>query len=118
MHIDSTSRNNLINSDKEKTNDVEIKKSTSSVTPSAEKPFSPAHLPGTTQATVSSEKSSGEEAVIQPAKEKPFSQKQLSQRLARAEEKGLITRDLQRVVPTIRGFDFLSDLQALFLPET
>jgi oxygen-independent coproporphyrinogen-3 oxidase len=38
--------------------------------------------------------------------------------LARAEEKGLITRDLQRVVPTIRGFDFLSDLQALFLPET
>jgi oxygen-independent coproporphyrinogen-3 oxidase len=38
--------------------------------------------------------------------------------LARAEEKGLITRDLQRVVPTTRGFDFLSDLQALFLPET
>jgi len=36
----------------------------------------------------------------------------------RAEEKGLITRDLQRVVPTTRGFDFLSDLQALFLPET
>lgn len=26
MHIDSTSRNNLINSDKEKTNDAEIKK--------------------------------------------------------------------------------------------
>jgi hypothetical protein len=30
----------------------------------------------------------------------------------------LITRDLQRVAPTERGFDFLSDLQALFLPET
>ena len=38
--------------------------------------------------------------------------------LTRAEEKGLVTRDLQRVVPTTRGFDFLSDLQALFLPET
>ena len=38
--------------------------------------------------------------------------------LSRAEEKGLITRDLQRVAPTERGFDFLSDLQALFLPET
>ena len=38
--------------------------------------------------------------------------------LSRAEEKGLITRDLQRVAPTERGFDFLSDLQALFLPAT
>ncbi|MEY4316868.1 MAG: hypothetical protein RI902_676 [Pseudomonadota bacterium] len=37
--------------------------------------------------------------------------------LAEAEAKGLITRDFQRVVPTERGFDFLSDLQALFLPE-
>ena len=37
--------------------------------------------------------------------------------LAEAEKKGLITRDFQRVVPTERGFDFLSDLQALFLPE-
>lgn len=37
--------------------------------------------------------------------------------LAEAEEKGLITRDFQRVVPTERGFDFLSDLQELFLPE-
>jgi oxygen-independent coproporphyrinogen-3 oxidase len=35
--------------------------------------------------------------------------------LAEAEGKGLITRDLQRVKPTQRGFDFLSDLQALFL---
>jgi len=42
----------------------------------------------------------------------------LQSALNRAEEKGLITRDLQRVVPTKRGFDFLSDLQALFLPET
>lgn len=37
--------------------------------------------------------------------------------LAEAEAKGLISRDFQRVVPTERGFDFLSDLQALFLPE-
>jgi len=42
----------------------------------------------------------------------------LQSALTRAEEKGLITRDLQRVAPTTRGFDFLSDLQALFLPET
>ena len=41
----------------------------------------------------------------------------LQSALGRAEEKGLITRDLQRVVPTVLGFDFLSDLQALFLPE-
>ena len=33
-----------------------------------------------------------------------------------AEAKGLIQRDWQRVVPTARGMDFLSDLQALFLP--
>ncbi len=37
--------------------------------------------------------------------------------LAEAEAKGLVTRDFQRVVPTERGFDFLSDLQSLFLPE-
>ena len=37
--------------------------------------------------------------------------------LQEAERLGLITRDFQRVVPTERGFDFLSDLQALFLPE-
>ena len=35
--------------------------------------------------------------------------------LAEAEKKGLIERDLHRVWPTDRGFDFLSDLQALFL---
>jgi putative oxygen-independent coproporphyrinogen III oxidase len=35
--------------------------------------------------------------------------------LQEAERKGLIERDLARVKPTQRGFDFLSDLQALFL---
>ncbi|MDB5848509.1 MAG: oxygen-independent coproporphyrinogen oxidase [Rhodoferax sp.] len=34
-----------------------------------------------------------------------------------AERKGLITRDFVRVTPTERGFDFLSDLQALFLAD-
>ena len=38
--------------------------------------------------------------------------------LAEAEAKGLVTRDFQRVVPTERGFDFLSDLQELFLPDS
>jgi oxygen-independent coproporphyrinogen-3 oxidase len=36
--------------------------------------------------------------------------------LAEAEARGLVESDLQRVRPTARGFDFLSDLQALFLP--
>ena len=36
--------------------------------------------------------------------------------LKQALEKGLIERDATRVWPTGRGFDFLSDLQALFLP--
>jgi coproporphyrinogen III oxidase-like Fe-S oxidoreductase len=35
--------------------------------------------------------------------------------LREAEAKGLVERDLARVRPTERGFDFLSDLQALFL---
>jgi oxygen-independent coproporphyrinogen-3 oxidase len=35
--------------------------------------------------------------------------------LQEAERKGLIERDLARVRPTERGFDFLSDLQSLFL---
>ncbi|MFO0490750.1 MAG: radical SAM family heme chaperone HemW [Curvibacter sp.] len=38
--------------------------------------------------------------------------------LEEAERLGWVTRDLQRVLPTPRGFDFLSDLQALFLPES
>jgi oxygen-independent coproporphyrinogen-3 oxidase len=33
-----------------------------------------------------------------------------------AERQGLIARDFTRVWPTERGFDFLNDLQALFLP--
>jgi oxygen-independent coproporphyrinogen-3 oxidase len=35
--------------------------------------------------------------------------------LQEAEKKGLIERDFARVRPTVRGFDFLSDLQTLFL---
>jgi putative oxygen-independent coproporphyrinogen III oxidase len=35
--------------------------------------------------------------------------------LVDAEAKGLIERDFARVRPTVRGFDFLSDLQAIFL---
>lgn len=38
--------------------------------------------------------------------------------LAEAEAKGLVTRDFQRVTPTERGFDFLSDLQEIFLQTT
>ena len=37
--------------------------------------------------------------------------------LKQAEAQGLISRDWTRVWPTERGFDFLSDLQALFLPQ-
>jgi len=37
--------------------------------------------------------------------------------LAEAERKGLIERDFNRIRPTVRGFDFLSDLQTLFLQE-
>ena len=36
--------------------------------------------------------------------------------LAEAEQRGLIERDFTRAWPTTRGFDFLNDLQALFLP--
>jgi putative oxygen-independent coproporphyrinogen III oxidase len=35
--------------------------------------------------------------------------------LSEAEKKGLIERDFARVRPTVRGFDFLNDLQELFL---
>jgi oxygen-independent coproporphyrinogen-3 oxidase len=41
----------------------------------------------------------------------------IRQGLEAAESKGLIERDLDRVRPTARGFDFLSDLQGLFLPD-
>jgi oxygen-independent coproporphyrinogen-3 oxidase len=37
--------------------------------------------------------------------------------LEEAERRGLVTRDLHRVRPTERGFDFLNDLLALFLPS-
>lgn len=37
--------------------------------------------------------------------------------LKEAEGKGLIERDFARVRPSVRGFDFLSDLQALFLEQ-
>lgn len=39
----------------------------------------------------------------------------IQQGLKEAEQKGLIQRDFARVRPTERGFDFLSDLQAMFL---
>lgn len=38
--------------------------------------------------------------------------------LDEAEQKGLIARDHVSVQPTARGFDFLSDLQAIFLPPS
>lgn len=41
----------------------------------------------------------------------------IAQGLQQAEAKGLITRDMERVRPTERGFDFLSDLQSLFLAD-
>jgi oxygen-independent coproporphyrinogen-3 oxidase len=36
--------------------------------------------------------------------------------LEQAIGRGLLQRDLARVWPTARGFDFLNDLQSLFLP--
>jgi oxygen-independent coproporphyrinogen-3 oxidase len=36
--------------------------------------------------------------------------------LEQAEQRGLLERDLSRVRPSLRGYDFLNDLQALFLP--
>ncbi len=41
----------------------------------------------------------------------------IQQGLLKAEKLGLVGRDLHRVWPTEKGFDFLSDLQALFLEE-
>ena len=41
----------------------------------------------------------------------------LQKGLQEAQRLGLIDRDLARVWPTPKGFDFLSDLQGLFLPE-
>ena len=42
----------------------------------------------------------------------------IQQGLEVAEHKGLIERDFSRVKPSVRGFDFLNDLQGLFLAET
>ncbi len=39
----------------------------------------------------------------------------IAQGMDEAERKGLIERDFVHVKPTVRGFDFLNDLQALFL---
>jgi oxygen-independent coproporphyrinogen-3 oxidase len=41
----------------------------------------------------------------------------IQQPLQEAEAKGLLQRDLARAWPTAKGFDFLSDLQALFLKD-
>jgi oxygen-independent coproporphyrinogen-3 oxidase len=41
----------------------------------------------------------------------------LERALSQAQEQGLLVRTLEHVQPTERGFDFLSDLQALFLPD-
>ncbi|MEX1166105.1 MAG: radical SAM family heme chaperone HemW [Hydrogenophaga sp.] len=41
----------------------------------------------------------------------------LDRGLQQAAERGLIERTNRRAVPTERGFDFLSDLQGLFLPD-
>jgi oxygen-independent coproporphyrinogen-3 oxidase len=41
----------------------------------------------------------------------------ISSALEQAQQRGWIERDLQMVRPTEKGFDFLSDLQALFLPD-
>lgn len=41
----------------------------------------------------------------------------IQQPLADAEARGLLQRDLARAWPTDKGFDFLSDLQALFLQD-
>jgi len=46
----------------------------------------------------------------------PFTAIQRS--LDQAEQRGLITRDLNWVRPTARGFDFLNDLQSLFLARS
>jgi len=40
----------------------------------------------------------------------------ISRQLQEAQDKGLIERDWQTARPSARGFDFLNDLQSLFLP--
>ena len=41
----------------------------------------------------------------------------ISAALQEAQDRGLMTHDLTHAQPTVRGFDFLNDLQALFLPS-
>jgi oxygen-independent coproporphyrinogen-3 oxidase len=41
----------------------------------------------------------------------------IQQEIEQAEKMGLLARDLQRLWPTAKGLDFLSDLQALFLED-
>ncbi len=41
----------------------------------------------------------------------------IQQGLDAAERKGLIERDFSRVKASVRGYDFLNDLQSLFLPS-
>jgi oxygen-independent coproporphyrinogen-3 oxidase len=38
--------------------------------------------------------------------------------LEQAQAQGLLLRDGAHIKPSARGFDFLNDLQALFLPAT
>ncbi len=38
--------------------------------------------------------------------------------LAQGQAQGLLMRDADHIKPSVRGFDFLNDLQALFLPAT
>jgi coproporphyrinogen III oxidase-like Fe-S oxidoreductase len=38
--------------------------------------------------------------------------------LAQARSRGWLQADPTHIRPTVRGFDFLNDLQALFLPDT
>jgi oxygen-independent coproporphyrinogen-3 oxidase len=40
----------------------------------------------------------------------------IEKELQLAQAKGLLERDLARVRPSVRGYDFLNDLQSLFLP--
>ncbi|MEN9398711.1 MAG: hypothetical protein RLZ81_3241 [Pseudomonadota bacterium] len=40
----------------------------------------------------------------------------IARALERAEQQGLLWRDLTHVAPTEKGYDFLNDLQAMFLP--
>jgi putative oxygen-independent coproporphyrinogen III oxidase len=41
----------------------------------------------------------------------------IAQAVQQAQQRGLLQADLQHMQPSARGFDFLSDLQALFLPR-